>query len=264
MRSRNRILNTPALDKVIHKIIHGHPGERFPLQGRHPQDLATLPPVPEAGFDVVLELGTDQPHRIVPPRMPDRILHQHLAQPLTVRQTYQQRARRGAFAPVVVIGRELRVFFEDDARPQRLDARVPRPGGLVAVVARFDHGALEQDDGDHVLHAVVAVGRVVQRALLVDDRHGGLLGSHPDVGNVGGRVQVPRTQGPADLGRGFDSGSAVAFDGVDLEEDILHHPALEGARKPELLSPEEGVVEAPARRRQDRGGPRLAVLDEEG
>ena len=196
--------------------------------------------------------------------MPDRILHEHLAQQLTVRQTYQQRARRGEFPPVVVIGRELRVFFEDDALPQRLDAQVPRPGGLVPVVARFDHGALEQDDGDHVLHAVVAVGRVVQGALLVDNRHGCLLGSHPDVGNVRGRVQVPRTQGPADLGRGFDSGSAVAFDRVDLEEDILHHPALEGARKSELLSPEEGVVEAPARRRQDRGGPRLAVLGEEG
>ena len=249
---------------MIHKNIHRHLGKRFLLQRRHAQDLATLLPVPEAGFDVALKLGTDQAHRIVPPRMPDRILDKHLAQPLTVRQTNQQRARRAAFPPVVVVGREARVFFEDDALAQRVDARVPRPGGLVAVVARVDHGALEQDDGDHVLHAVVAVGRVVQGALLVDDRHGGLLGPHADVGDGRGRVQVARAQGPADLGGGFDAGGAVAFDGVDLEEDVLHRPAREGARKPELLAPEEGGVEAPAGGRQDGGGPRLAVPGEEG
>lgn len=49
----------------------------------------------------------------------------------------------------------------------------------------------------------------------------------------------------------------MAFDGVDLEEDVLDHPAAEGAGQLEFVPAEERVVEAPARGGQRAGGPRL-------
>lgn len=258
-------LPTISLGKLIHKLMHRDIRKSVHLQLCHPKDLPTLLPVPKPHFDGVLELSLDQPNRIVAPGMPDWILDQDLVELLAVRQSDLQRVRRGPFfLRIVVVGRELRVFFQVDSLPQRLDAGVPRPGGVVLVVARFDHGALEEDHGDHVLHAVVAVRGVVQRALLVDDDHGGLLGLDADVGDILSRIEVPRAQDVADLLSGFDARGTVPFDGVDLEEDVLNHPALERARKLELLSFEEGVVEAPSRGRQYGWGSRLAILREEG
>lgn len=251
MRPKTKRVPHPisALGKSIHELIYRDIGKGVHLQRRHLQDLTALLPVSKAALDAVLELGLDQTVRVVPPRVPDGILDQHLLQLGAVRQPHPQRVRRTPFLPVVVVGRELRVFFEVDALPEGLDAGVAREGRVVAVVARLDHGALEEDDGDHVLHAVVAVRRVVQRALLVDDDHGRLLGPDADVGDVLVRIEVPGAQDLADLLRGFDAGGAVPFDRVDLEEDVFNHPALEGARELECVAFEEGVVEAPSRGR---------------
>lgn len=111
---------------------------------------------------------------------------------------------------------------------------------------------------------MVAVRGVVQWALLVDDGHGCLLGPHSNMGDILVRIEVPRAHHLAELFRGFDTRGAMPFDSVDLEEDILDHPALEGARKLEFLSFEEGVVEAPSRGRQYGWSSRLAILGEDG
>lgn len=255
---------TGPLGKPIHELIHRDIGKSIHLQRRHLEDLTALLPVSETVFDAVLELRPHKTVRVVAPRVPDGILDQHLVQLRAVRQTDLQRVRRTPFLPVVVVGRHLRVFFEVDLLPEGLDAGVAGPGRVVAVVARLDHGALEEDDGDHVLHAVVAVRRVVQRALLVDDDHGGLLGPDADVRDVLVRIEVTRAQDLADLFGGFDARGAVPFDSVDLKEDVFNHPALEGARELEFLSFEESVVEAPSWGRQYRWGSRLAVLGEKG
>lgn len=266
MRPETHHVSRPAssLGKSIYELMYRDIGKGLHIQRGHLEDPTALLPVPETAFDAVLKLGLDQTTRVIPPRVPDGVLHQHLVQLRAVGQTDLQRVRRRPFLPAVVVGRELRIFFEVDSLPERLDAGVLRPGRVVAVVARLDHGALEEDDGDHVLHAVVAVRRVVQRALLVDDDHGRLLGPYPDAGDVLVRIEVPGAQDPADLFRGFDAGGAVPFDRVDLEEDIFNHPGLEGARELEFVSFEEGVVEAPSWGRQNCGGSWLAMLREEG
>ncbi len=43
--------------------------------------------------------------------------------------------------------------------------------------------AEEQRDGDHVLHAMVAVGGVRERAFLVDDAQAGFVRAHCDAAN---------------------------------------------------------------------------------
>lgn len=266
MRPKTKHVSRPtiSLGKSIHELIYRDIGKGIHLQRRHLKYLTALLPVSKTAFDAVFKLRLHQTIRVIPPRVPNGILNQHLLQLRAVCQTYLQCVRRTSFLPVVVVGRELRIFFEVDSLPEGFDARVTRPGRVVAVVARLDHGALEEDYGDHVLHAVVAVRRVVQRALLVDDDHGRLLGPYADVGDVLVRIEVPGAQDLADLFRGFDAGGAVPFDRMDLEEDVFNHPALEGARELELVAFEEGVVEAPSRGRQYCWGAWLAIFGEEG
>ena len=84
---------------------------------------------------------------------------------------------------------------------------------------------MQQCDGDHVLHAVVAVGRVMQWALLVDDADAGFLGPDRDVRNV---LDPPphRTQLLVQHDRGLHCGLAVELGRVaDLEQHVLHHIA---------------------------------------
>ena len=71
-----------------------------------------------------------------------------------------------ALVRVEVVPGELRVLDAGHLVAQRVDARVR---GDVVLVVGGGEPAEDQRHGDHVLDAVVAVGRVVERALLVDD-----------------------------------------------------------------------------------------------
>ena len=77
-----------------------------------------------------------------------------------------------ALVEVVVVAGERRVLAHLHLRPQDVDARV---GGHMVFVVGGGEPTEDQRDGRHVLQAVVAVGRVVQRSGLVDDPNGWLL-----------------------------------------------------------------------------------------
>ncbi|KAG1386820.1 hypothetical protein G6F60_014351 [Rhizopus arrhizus] len=104
--------------------------------------------------------------------MAQRVLHQHLRQFAAIGETHAQAVGDAALVRVKVIGAEPWVFMAGHLRAQRVDARI---GGNVVLVILGHQPPMQQRDGDHVLHAVVAVGRIVQRALLVDDADAGFL-----------------------------------------------------------------------------------------
>jgi CO/xanthine dehydrogenase FAD-binding subunit len=74
---------------------------------------------------------------------------------------------------------------------QRVDARIRI--ATVFVVGRGEP-AEDERNRDHVLHAMVAVGGVRERAFLVDDAQAGLVRAHGDGANVGAfrAAKLPR------------------------------------------------------------------------
>ncbi len=95
-------------------------------------------------------------------------------------------------------------------RAQRVDARV---GGDVVLVVGGGQPAVDQRHRDHVLDAVVAVGGIVQRALLVDDADRRLVGADHDLLDLVEAVLAPagaaasRTRPRS--GRGTPPGSEI-------------------------------------------------------
>ena len=85
---------------------------------------------------------------------------------------------------------------------QRVDARIVRDGVLVV---GGGEPAEDQRHGDHVLDAVVAVGRVGERPGLVDDAHARLLRLDHDALDVVEPVLDRRVQ----LHRALDRGLRV-------------------------------------------------------
>lgn len=135
-------------------------------------------------------------------------------------------------------------------------------GNLVSVVVGGE-SAVDERNGNHVLDAMVSVGVVVQRTLLVDDSHGGLLGSDLDLGNVIGSLSELLELLVEQHGR-LASGLGVELSGErNLEENVLHDVRAVGSLELELLAAEEDVVESPGLGGQDRGHTSLTLLDEE-
>ncbi len=98
--------------------------------------------------------------------MAERVFHDDLVGLAAVRELDGDGVGDRPLLGVEVVAAELLVFDANHFRAQRVDARVG--GGGVLVVGR-GQPAVDQRHRDHVLEAVVAVGRVVERAVLVDD-----------------------------------------------------------------------------------------------
>ncbi|KAG1540329.1 hypothetical protein G6F50_014377 [Rhizopus delemar] len=106
---------------------------------------------------------------------------------------------------------------------------------------------MQQRDGDHVLHAVVAVGRIVQRALLVDDADAGFLGADRDMRDVFDPAPR-RAQLLVQRDRGLDRGLAVELGRVaDLEQHVLLHLAAQRPPQRQLLAMHRHCRKAPGR-----------------
>ena len=99
---------------------------------------------------------------------------------------------------------------------------------------------LTTNRSDHLL----AVGEVVERTLLVDDAHGGLLGSDADALDVV-RGLAHRLQLVVNNVGGFNRGLSVELGGVrDLEQNILHDIGGVRHRKLERLALNTSAVSA--------------------
>ena len=110
----------------------------------------------------------------------------------------------------------------------------------------------------------LAIGKVGERALLIDDADGSLLGADANALDVVRRL-ASSLEPLVDDVRRLDGRLRVELGRIrDLEEDVFHH--VRAVRALELEGPtlEEHVVEAPRLGGQDRGQAGLAPLDEVG
>ena len=110
----------------------------------------------------------------------------------------------------------------------------------------------------------LAIGKVVERALLIDDADGSLLGADANALDIVRRLTSSLEPLVEDV-RCLDGRLGVELGRIgDLEEDVFHH--VRAVRALELEGPalEEHVVKAPRLGGQDRGQARLAPLDDVG
>ena len=90
---------------------------------------------------------------------------------------------------------------------------------------------------------MVAVGGVVQRALLVDDADARFVGADRDATDIVSRLAA-RLEQRMDLHGAFHRGLRVELGGEgDLEQDVLHHVAAVGPLELERPALEQDVVE---------------------
>jgi hypothetical protein len=109
---------------------------------------------------------------------------------------------------------------------------------------------------------VLAVGKVGERALLVDDADRRLLRADADALDVLRRL-AEALEAVVDRVRGLDGRLRVELGRVRyLEEHVLHHVRAVRALELEWLALEEHIVKAPRLRRQRGRHAALARLDE--
>src|SRR3546814_10008619 len=82
---------------------------------------------------------------------------------------------------IVIVARELRLLDTDHLCAQRVDARIGRD---IVFIIPGGQPSEERRDGNHVLDAVIAIGWIVQRSLLVDDADAGPLRADRDAANL--------------------------------------------------------------------------------
>src|SRR5690606_35223126 len=166
-----------VLDDVqIHVLVYRHAFQCRLVQ-RDVQN-ALLLSGGKASCQIGTELGFEQRDAVVASTLvADGIFAYDFVQRAAVVQRHGQRVGDGAPLGVVVVGREGRVFDADDFFTQGINAWVGRD-----VVFVVGSGQASKDEGDrhHVLNAVVAVGRVVQRARLVNDAYARFMGAYGD------------------------------------------------------------------------------------
>ena len=102
--------------------------------------------------------------------------------------------------------------------------------------------AENQSNGRHVLQAMIAVGGIVEQALLVNNAEGGFVGCQTDAFNFRQAVFDPRMK----LDGGFDRGLGVELGGkANFKEHVLHHMAAQRAGQANRLGAEERVAKTP-------------------
>ena len=171
----------------------------------------------------------------------DRVFADHLVQPVAVLELHGQRIGDGALGRIVIVAGIGGILDANDLGAQGVDARIARHAVLVVGGGQ---AAVQQRHGHHVLDAVVAVGRVVQRTLLVDDADAGLVRADDDAADVLG-LAAQQAQPFVQLHRAFHGGLGVELGRIrDLEQHVLHHVAAVGPLELERLALEQHVVEA--------------------
>src|SRR5580704_8513323 len=113
--------------------------------------------------------------------------------------------------------------------------------------------AKDKGNGNHVLYTMVAVGRIVERPLLIDDAQTCLVRTKLDGANVFCGFTSSEQPGAQGHGR-FYRGLGMELGRIaDLEENILHYVRAVRALEMERLSTEEHIIKPPALGGQHRG-----------
>ncbi len=121
-----------------------------------------------------------------------------------------------------------------------------------------------QRNGNHVLHAVVAVGRIVERSLLVDDAETRLVGAKLDRADIL-RGLAGCEQPGAQRHGGLYGGLRVELGRItDLEQNILHHVGAVRPLEAEGPAAKEDIVKSPVLGGEHGGITHLSGPDHEG
>src|SRR5258706_2751742 len=171
LRARNktsawRITVSGGLDdEQIDECVHRRRGEASTVE-RQVENSARLLRREAAG-EVGLELLHQQRNALLAaPAMADGILDDNLVELAPIVELDGDGVGDRALVGIEVVLRETLILDADHLRAQSVD---PRIGGHVVLVVRGGQAAEDQRHGDHVLNAMVAVGRVGERGRLVDD-----------------------------------------------------------------------------------------------
>jgi len=133
--------------------------------------------------------------------------------------------------------------------------------GEVILVVISSQVAKDETDGSHVLQAVIAVSRVDERTLLVDDTNGRKVSLDVDLLDL---IQA-RSDLRVQLDGTLDSGLSVEFSRErDLEQNVLHDVLLEGTLELEGLTLEQNVGETPLGSRDSGLVTHLALQGHQG
>jgi hypothetical protein len=203
----------------------------------------------EGGFGFLLQDGNGLGS---PSAMADGIFDDDLRGLRPIAEEHLHGIRDGTFFGVEIVAGVLLVFTDHHRCAQGVDPRIRRDPVLVVIGRQF---AEYQSDCRHVLQAMIAIRRIVQRAGLVDDPNRGLVRGEFDALDVRQAIAHEGMQ----LQRTFDRGLRVEFRGKGkFEQDVLHHIAAERACQFHGLAAEGDILEAPGFRAQCRWVAHLA------
>ena len=111
----------------------------------------------------------------------DRVFNDDFGQAAAILELDGQRIGDRTLVRIMVIGRECGIFHANDLVAQGIDARIGCNGVFIVTCSQ---AAIQHRHRNHVLDAVIAVGWIVQRALLVDDADACFVGTNGDPGDV--------------------------------------------------------------------------------
>jgi hypothetical protein len=152
--------------------------------------------------------------------MADRELDKHLIKDSAVIERNRERIGDEALFRIVVINRELLLVDASDLSAKCVNARI---GGSSVGVRLGCEPAEDERVRNHVINVVVAVRKVVQRALLVDDAHGSFLSTNSDALDIVRRLSHFFQLGIENVSS-LDGGLRMELGGIgDFEEDVLHN-----------------------------------------
>ena len=175
-----------------------------------------------------------------------RIVNRHPVRAGAVFEVHLDRVADIAFVGIEVILRVTLVFCDLHFVAKCVNARVT---GDVILVVRSRQSSKDHGHGNHVLEAVVAVGRIIEGPRLVDNAHARLLRFDNYLVDV---IEPVLHLFMQRHGR-FYGGLCMKFGRVgDLEEDIFHDIGAITLRERERIAVEQHVVITPGLRTQRR------------
>ena len=205
------------------------------------------------------EFGFEQRHAIfAAAAVPNRIFNRDIGGFAAVLEKDLHGVGDRALGRIKVILAPLAIFNAHHFVTQGVDARIR---GDTVLVVSSGQVTFKQADGSHVLDAMVAVGGVAQRALLVDDANCGFMCGNDDILDLVDAVPDLIVQ----IDRTFYRGLRMEFSREgNLEQHILHHIGAVFALEGKGFALEQHVVKAPGLGAQCRGISHLALQGHQG
>lgn len=212
--------------------------------------------------DVPLEFVDQQWGAFGPtPLVANRVLDFNFVKNSSIVKLNEEGVADGSLGGVVILDAETLLLDAVNLGTEFINSWVRSRGISVAFRGQF---AEDQGIGNHVVNSMVAIGEVVQWALLVNDTDGGFLGANSDTLDISSRLAhffelVVENVGSLNGGLGME----LSREG-DLEEDVFHDIRAVGDLEFEWFALEKNIIEAPSFGSENRRKALFALLDHQG